>query len=188
MKQYQTILVDPPWEQPMMPILKRRPKTVDKLPYPTMTMEEIKALPVNDLAGDNCHLWLWTTNRFLHDAFHVVDAWGFRYMQVITWVKKSGCGIYWVATTQPLLFAYKGKCKFPLSKLKPTHFITDPPRIHSRKPEASFELIESISPAPRIELFSRARRFGWDCWGNEVDSDISLGAVQVGAARTEGTL
>lgn len=174
MKKYQIIYADPPWKQPMMPILKRRPKTARELPYDTMTLQEIMNLPVNDMANDNCHLWLWTTNRFLHDAFHVIEAWGFKYMQVITWVKKSGCGIYWVATTQPLLFAYKGKCKFPLAKLKPTHIITPPPRKHSQKPGEFYELIESISPAPRLELFARNKREGWDCWGNEVDSDIEL--------------
>ena len=174
MKKYQTIYADPPWQQKMMPILKRRPKTPDRLPYPTMTLQEIQELPVGELAGDDCHLWLWATNAFLHDALHVIEAWGFKYMMVITWVKKSGCGIYWVSTTQPLLFAYKGKCKFPLAKLKPTHLITSPPRKHSRKPEEFYELIESISPEPRLELFARQRREGWDCWGNEVDSDIEL--------------
>jgi len=174
MNKYQTIYADPPWQQKMMPILKRRPLTASKLPYPTMTLQDIKALPVGELAGENCHLWLWTTNAFLHDAFHVIEAWGFKYMMVITWVKKSGCGIYWVSTTQPLLFAYKDKCKFPLGKLKPTHLITPPPRKHSQKPIEFYDLIESISPEPRLELFARNKRDGWDSWGNEVESDIDL--------------
>ena len=167
-------MIDPPWQQKMMPVLKRRPQAATKLPYPTMTLKEITDLPVHELAGDNCHLWLWTTNRFLPDAFPIIEAWGFKYMQVITWVKKSGCGMYWLGTTQPLLFAYKDKCKFPLAKLKPTHFITSPPRVHSQKPNASYDLIEAISPEPRLELFARHKRLGWDCWGNEVDSDIEL--------------
>lgn len=167
---YKTILADPPWSQPMMPVLRRRPKTALKLPYKTMTIREIESLPVESLGDIGCHLWLWTTNKFLHEAFHVIDAWGFKYMMTITWVKKSGCGIYWVSTTQHLLFAYYKKCYFLNEKLKPTHFITSPPRQHSKKPEESYALIESVSSEPRLELFARNRRAGWNAWGDELDA------------------
>ena len=171
---YKTIVADPPWMQPMMPALKRRPKTAVSLPYPTMTVKEIAELPIRNLADTGCHLWLWTTNKFLHDAFHIMDSWGFTYMQTLTWVKTSGCGIYWVNTTQHLLFGYFEKCYFHHDKLKPTHFITPPPRKHSEKPAVSYNLIESISDMPRLELFARNKRQGWAVWGNEVKSDISL--------------
>ena len=88
MNEYQIIYADPPWEQKMMPVLKRRPQTAGVLPYPTMSLQEIMGLPIEELAGEGCHLWLWATNAFLHDAFHVIETWGFKYMMVITWVMK----------------------------------------------------------------------------------------------------
>jgi len=174
MKKYKTILVDPPWEQSMRGKDKRRPNGAIKLPYPTMSWQEISNMHVGDIAEDGCHLWLWTTNQFLHAGFHVMNAWGFRYLAPITWVKPSGVGNYFIGVTQTLLFGYKDKCIFPLERYKPTAVITSIPKRHSQKPDVFYDLIESISPEPRIELFSRSRRFNWDCWGNEVESDIEL--------------
>jgi len=171
---YQTILADPPWEQKMAGKYRTRHRRIRELPYPTMTIEEIKALPVGDFADEGCHLWLWTTNQYLPSGFEVMEGWGFKYLAPITWVKPSGAGNWFVSVTQTLLFGYKGKCVFPQERYKPTVLHTSIPRRHSQKPEAFYDLIESISPEPRIELFSRARRFGWDCWGNEVESDIEL--------------
>lgn len=171
---FKTLYVDPPWQQPMMPILKRRPHTAKALPYKTMSLAEIQALNVGQLADVGCHLWLWTTNKFLHPAFHIIEAWGFKYMMTITWVKKSGCGIYFASTTQHLLFAYYKKCYFNRARYRPTHFITPPPRRHSQKPDEAYELIEAISEPPRLELFARKQRQGWSVWGNEVESSFQL--------------
>jgi N6-adenosine-specific RNA methylase IME4 len=173
-KKYQTILADPPWQQGLMGKWKRDPGCARDLPYPTMTVDEIKALPINDLAEVGCHLWLWTTNQFLRQGFDVMEAWGFKYLAPITWVKPSGCGNYFIHVTQTILFGYKERCIFPLTRYKPTVLIAPDPHKHSQKPEASYDLIESISPEPRLELFARRKRFSWDCWGNEVDSDVEL--------------
>ncbi len=175
MKKYLTIYADPPWNITLTGQYLRRHKRRKKLPYPIMTVDEIKSLPVNDIAEVGCHLWLWTTNQSLPAGFEVMKAWGFRYLVPITWVKPSGLGNYFVSVTQTLLFGYKDRCRFPLERYKPTVLMATPKRNHSQKPEIFYDLIESISPEPRIELFSRARRFGWDCWGNEVESDIDLG-------------
>ena len=174
MKKYLTILADPPWAQKMMGKRRGHEERRLVLSYPTMTVEQIKGLPIKDIADDGCHLWLWTTNQFLRQGFDVVDAWGFKYLAPITWVKPNGLGNYFVHRTQTILFGYKQHCRFPLARYKPTVVEASYPFPHSTKPQLFYDLIESISPAPRIELFSRARRFGWDCWGNEVDSDIEL--------------
>lgn len=173
-KKYKTILADPPWAQELTGKWKRSNMRATELPYPTMTVDEIKALPVGDLADTGCHLWLWTTNQFLRAGFEVMEAWGFKYLAPITWVKPSGIGNYFIHRTQTILFGYKEKCQFPLERFKPTVLMATNPHKHSQKPEASYELIESVSPESRLELFARRKRFGWDVWGNEVESDITL--------------
>ncbi len=142
--------------------------------YSLMTNEEIKKLPVGDLASVGCHLWLWTTNSHLRVAFDVMEAWGFKYLAPITWVKPSGCGNYFIHRTQHLLFGYKDKCQFNLSRYKPNVIFAPVPKVHSRKPEESYQLIESISENPRLEMFARQKREGWDVWGKEVDGGITL--------------
>ena len=173
-KKYRIIYADPPYPQRLRGKYKSRPNSAMKLAYPTMTIEQIKNLPISEISEVGCHLWLWTTNQFLREGFDILGAWGFKYLAPITWVKQSGCGNYFVHRTQTLLFGYKGKCKFPLERYKPTVLFASNPTKHSTKPAGFYDLIESVSPPPRIELFSRARRFGWDCWGNEVESDIEL--------------
>jgi len=174
---YQTIYADPPWEQGMSGKYKKH-SALAGLEYPTMAIEQIKSLPVDNISEVGCHLWLWTTNQFLRQGFDVMESWGFKYLAPITWVKDSGIGNYFVHRTQTVLFGYKGKCRFPLARYQPTVFIANHPTKHSQKPETFYDLVESISPEPRVELFARCRRSGWDCWGNEVDSDIDLIGLQ----------
>lgn len=176
---YKTILADPPWNEEMAGQYKSRHKRPLSLVYPTMSIEDIKKMPVNNLAENGCHLWLWVTNSHLKEGFEVLEAWGFKYLAPITWVKPSGLGNYFIHRTQHILFGYKGKCEFPLERYKP-NVIFAPAIKHSRKPEESYKIIESISPEPRLELFARPysalfpKRHGWHVWGNEVRSDISL--------------
>jgi len=169
---YRTIVADPPWKQPLMGAFARR-NDARTLPYPTMTLDAIKALPVGDYAAPDAHLWLWTTNAFLDASFDVVRAWGFKYLTTITWVKPSGCGPWFASTTQHCLFAYKERCVFSGRRYAPTHFHAAPKR-HSAKPEAFYQLAEDVSAPARLELFARSRRLGWSAWGNEVASDLDL--------------
>lgn len=134
-----------------------------------MSLADLAALPIASLAAPECHLWLWTTNARLHDGFHLLGAWGARYLAPITWCKPSGCGNYWVHRTQTLLFAYYGRCHFPLARYRPTVLTTTRKLPHSQKPEESYALIEAVSPPPRLELFARRPREGWDVVGNEID-------------------
>lgn len=145
-----------------------------------MTLDDIKALPVGELADEGAHLWLWTTNAFLRAGFDVIEAWGFKYLAPIHWIKPSGIGNWFVHRTQTLLFGYKKYCRFPQARYQPNLIESQCPTKHSAKPEQSYAYIERISPEPRLELFARPvsplfpKRPGWDVWGNEVESDIDL--------------
>jgi N6-adenosine-specific RNA methylase IME4 len=179
MTKYRTIVADPPWEQPLMNKRERRRGTPGELPYPTMSLDEIKNLPIGDMAETGCHLWLWTTNAFLRQGFDVMESWGFRYLAPITWRKPSGMGNYFVHVTQTLLFGYFRKCQFNLERYLPTYFEGLPGR-HSTKPKESYQLIERVSDPERLEIFARPWsqmfpiRQGWDVWGNEVESSVEL--------------
>lgn len=170
---YKTILADPPWNQSLTGKWSKRQNRAVSLPYPTMTLDEIKKLPIGDLAEEDCHLWLWTTNQFLDEGFDVMRSWGFKYLCPIVWVKPSGLGNYFIHRTQTILFGYKTKCIFPNSRYKPNIIFANAGK-HSTKPEESYSLIESISSPNRLELFSRNKRSGWDSWGNEIENDIEI--------------
>jgi N6-adenosine-specific RNA methylase IME4 len=132
-----------------------------------MPVADIAALPVRELAAEAAHLWLWTTNGFLRDAFDVMDAWGAKYLTTVTWVKPSGMGPWFASTTQHVLFGYYGKCVFPGARYMPTHFTASPRRKHSRKPDEFYALARAISPEPRIDLFNRRLIDGFTGWGDE---------------------
>jgi N6-adenosine-specific RNA methylase IME4 len=174
-KKYNVIYADPPWEMGKMGKGKdTRPGRVYKVgeavpvPYPTMKIEEILNLPVPSISGEEAHLWLWATNKILHDAFHVMEKWGFKYLNILTYNKPAGVGPWFVNTTQHLLFGYKGGLKMGDGRYSLTSQYYTPVK-HSKKPVKTYELIESISPySERIELFARNKRDGWDSWGNEV--------------------
>jgi N6-adenosine-specific RNA methylase IME4 len=172
---YRTILIDPPWEQGLMGKRKRKrdPNTRQQLEYPTMTLKEIAALPIPDLADTGCHLWLWTTNQFLYAGFEIMKEWGVTYLAPITWRKPTGTGNYFIHLTQIMLFGYFKRCCFNRERYIPNIFDSPVPKQHSRKPVESYELIERISDEPRLEIFARPLspmypiRGGWHVWGNE---------------------
>lgn len=182
MSQYATILADPPWAQTMgnKRIRTKGGAPAGGLPYPTMALEDIKAMPVRELAAEGAHLWLWTTNEFLRAGFDVMEAWGFKYLAPVHWVKPSGIGNWFVHRTQTMLFGYKDRCEFPMARYRPNLIETGDPAAHSAKPDATYRYIESISPEPRLELFARPwtplfpKRDGWHHWGNEMASDVAL--------------
>lgn len=173
---YRTIVADPPWAEPTVGRFgDPRHSRPDALPYTTMALAEIEALPVEQLADQACHLWLWTTNRHLEAAFGVMRAWGFTYLTTVTWVKPSGLGAWFASTTQHCLFGYYERCEFPGRRWAPTHLHANPPS-HSQKPEAFLDLVEEISPEPRLELFARRQRLGWDTWGDEALEHVTMEA------------
>ena len=177
--QFRTILADPPWQQPMTG-KRTRPKggSPPSLPYPTMTLESICGLPVREYADVGCHCWLWTTNAFLESGFQVLRSWGFRYLAPIHWIKPSGIGNYVIHRSQTLLLGYRERCIFDQLRYFPNLIQTGDPVRHSQKPDAAYELIEKVSHGPRLELFARQKRNGWETWGNEVQSDVHLSEVR----------
>jgi N6-adenosine-specific RNA methylase IME4 len=175
---YRTIVADPPWQQPLTGRRAGRHVVSGSLPYPTMTLEQIKRLRVGDMAEDDAHLWLWTTNAFLRQGFDVMEAWGFKYLAPVTWVKPSGMGNYFAHRSQTLLFGYRKRCLFPLARYRSTVLVTNTTPRHSRKPDEAYALIEAVSPGPRLELFARPpHRLGWDVWGNESANTAELEAA-----------
>lgn len=165
---YGCIVADPPWPQPVVGKWKR-PQHANLgvgIGYALMPLAEIEAMPVESLAQEGAHLWLWTTNAHLRAAFDVMAAWGFTYLTNITWIKPSGLGAWFVSTTQHCLFGYYKKCRFPMARYLPTHFHATPKQ-HSAKPNEFYELVRKISPEPRIDLFNRRIIHGFDGWGDE---------------------
>lgn len=177
MTKYATIVADPPWALTLGGNRKRIKGGMgaEALAYQTMTTDEICALQVGALAMPDCHLWLWTTNQHLEDGFKVMRAWGFKYLAPIHWIKPSGQGNWFVHRTQTILFGYREKCVFPLKRYLPNLFQSSDPKRHSQKPLESIGYIESVSPPPRLELFARDNRLGWDSWGNEcLSTDLQV--------------
>jgi N6-adenosine-specific RNA methylase IME4 len=169
--QYRTIVIDPPWpmEKLGLDVDASQGRLLD---YPTMSLEEIRALPVATLAGPGAHLYLWTTHRFLPDAFPILETWGFAYHCLLTWLKPGGMTPFsFQFNTEHVLFGYRDALEVLRQGLKVGF---EAPRTgHSRKPAAFYDLVEEASPGPRIELFARAPRPDWTVWGDELaDRDV----------------
>jgi N6-adenosine-specific RNA methylase IME4 len=180
---YRTIVADPPWHYDGFGI-GRAPKGCEvwsaktPLPYVTMTPTEIAALPVASLAENDAHLYLWTTNRYLPDAFDVVKSWGFRYSTPLVWAKTpmpTMIGGAFRPSAEFVLFCRRGK--LPALRREVTQWWNWPRQghNHSRKPEAFLDLVESMSPGPYLEMFARRNRLGWDTWGDEALEHVTLG-------------
>ncbi len=192
MKMFKTILADPPWPY-------NSPRAVvgnggrgsqngkaaniiqtDVLDhYNAMSLKDIKELPISELVEDNAHLYLWTTNSFMVEAHEVARAWGFKPKTIITWAKikkdrtpSMKTGYWYRSATEHALFAVRGKMRLK-GPASPTTFFS--PRLpHSVKPDQFYELIESQSPGPYLEIFARRSRPGWDHWGNEMNPTVSF--------------
>lgn len=164
---YSVIYADPPWPVSETQWNKWESRIIDK--YPTMPVEEIKNLKVSELASDNSCLFLWTTHSFLHEAFHVIEAWGFKYYATITWDKGGGWtqdGFY--KNTEFCLFAYHGKMTIKQIGEAIPAIIKEKKTEHSVKPEKLRQIIEEKTSGKRIELFARKKYDGWESWGNQV--------------------
>lgn len=196
LKTYATIVADPPWKVAAGRSLGRYEmqdgrqlfgvmnNAARKLSYPHMTVAEITALPVGEIAADDAHLYLWTINRYLDDAFDVARAWGFTFSTMLTWAKNPmGGGLGGDAfgiSTEFCLFCRRGKLKAK-ERIGTTWFNWKRPYKngypnHSAKPREFIDLVGRVSPGPYVELFARDKREGWHAWGNEVVSDLELGA------------
>jgi len=164
---HRCIVIDPPW--PVQKILRDKRPNQDVMDYPTMTLDQIVDLPIKDLVlEDGCHVYLWTTHRFLPDALEMFKKWGVKYQCLMTWVKPTGMTPFtWMYNTEHVLFGRVGSLKVERMGLKLS--FEAPVQKHSRKPDAFYNLVREASPGPRLELFARQTRDGFTVWGNEVD-------------------
>jgi N6-adenosine-specific RNA methylase IME4 len=170
-KRYGVILCDPPWEFEVFSRVTGLSRSPDRH-YPTMTLADVKALPVADLAGPHCALLLWATRPRLADAIAVIGHWGFSYKTCIVWHKPRLCLGHWFRDcNELLLLAIRGKIPAPLPGTQLPSEIEGEgvePRRHSSKPEAAYKIAEGYwAGVPKVELFARTKREGWDAWGNE---------------------
>lgn len=184
---YRTVVADPPWDYKtpgqIGKTLEHRPNR-DKgasrhgagsvARYGAMTIDELMDLPVASLAAENSHLYLWVTNGFMEQAYPIARSWGFCPKTIITWtkVRKSDgkpsmkMGYYYRGATEHVLFCVRGSMRLQ-GPAAPTAIFA--PRLrHSEKPNEFYRMVEQQTPGPRLELFARRHRPGWDVWGNEV--------------------
>jgi N6-adenosine-specific RNA methylase IME4 len=163
---YSCIVIDPPW--PMTKIERDERQNQVGFEYPTMTEEELQAFPFPAIAADDCHLYLWTTHKFLPMALRLAEHWGFNYQCLMTWVKNVGFTPFsWMYSTEHVLFCRKGSLQ--LEKLGLRLDFHAKVREHSRKPDEFYELVRQASPGPRIDIFSREAREGFDRYGKETE-------------------
>jgi len=162
---FSTIVIDPPW--PIRKILRQVRPAQDVLDYPTMSLDDIAALTVPDLMDmEGCHVYLWTTHKFLPRALTILQGWGVRYQCLLTWVKPTGMTPYsWMYNTEHVLFGRAGK--LPLDRLGLKLSFTAPVIRHSEKPAIFYQRVRQASPAPRLEMFAREPHEGFVAWGNE---------------------
>jgi len=137
-----------------------------------MSIKEIKELPIQTIADENCHLYLWVTNNYLPAGLEVMKAWGFNYKTTITWAKdRFGLGQYFRGQTEHCLFGVKGVLPYKVideKRQQGTTLVMAKRLKHSQKPEIMRKMIMKVSYPPFIELFAREKTEGWDVWGLEV--------------------
>lgn len=174
---YNIIYADPPWRYE-----QRKVQGAAENHYPTMSIDELCALPVPELAAKDCALFLWATFPQLPEALRLIRTWGFRYKTVaFVWLKRNrkspswfyGMGYWTRSNAEICLLAIKGKPKRQSAGVH--QFIISPIEQHSKKPdEARDKILALMGNLPRVELFARQKTPDWDAWGNEIASDITL--------------
>ena len=182
---YATVVADPPWQYSdrggPSSSKEHRPNSSGTLGgtcsshnrYGSMSMRELEQIPVPEWADQNSHLYLWTTNAFISEAHSLAKAWDFEPKTVLTWgkVKPDGSasmkmGHYYRGATEHVIFCVRGRLKLIGDATRPTLFLS--PRLgHSVKPDWFYSLVEEQSPGPRLEMFARRSREGWDGWGDQ---------------------
>ncbi|MGE0503052.1 MAG: MT-A70 family methyltransferase [Rhizobiaceae bacterium] len=176
-RRFHTVLADPPWR-----FTNRTGKVAPEhrrlARYETMTSDDICALPIADLTWKPAHLYLWVPNALLPEGLKVMQAWGFEYKANVVWhkVRKDGgsdgrgVGFYFRNVTELLLFGVRGKhARTEAPGRSQVNYMSSRKREHSRKPDEQYDLIESCSKGPYLELFARGTRPGWTYWGNQAD-------------------
>lgn len=163
---WRTIVVDPPWQY-----RQTLAKNGAADHYDVQAINTIAAMPIGAYAESNAHLYIWTTNAFMVEAHDLAKAWGFDQKTILTWVKRPiRLGFYYRNNTEHVLFCVRGSLKTARNDC-PTAFMAPSGR-HSEKPQAFYDMVETMSPGPYLDVFARKQRMGWDVAGNEVYSVI----------------
>ena len=180
MKKYNIIYADPPWQFKVYS--SKGLGRSEESHYPTMSLEEIKRLPVGELAANDCALFMWTTVPLLQECFSIMKAWGFDYKTIaFVWIKQNkrtdslfwGMGYWTRANAELCMLATKGHPKRQSARVH--QVIISHIQEHSKKPEeARDRIVQLIGDLPRVELFARTKSDGWDVWGNEIDCDLKI--------------
>lgn len=180
-KKFKTIVADPPWQfQNRTGKVAPEHKRLNR--YGTMTLQDIKDIPVQIAAAETAHLYMWVPNALLPEGLEVLKAWGFKYKSNIIWYKirkdggpdGRGVGFYFRNVTEILLFGVKGKNPRTLAPGRSqVNIISTRKREHSRKPDEQYDLFQSCSPGPYLEMFARGKRKGWTVWGNQADESYT---------------
>ncbi len=171
---FRTVLADPPWRfSNRTGKVAPEHRRLDR--YGTMSLDEITSLPVADRVALNAHLYLWVPSALLPEGLTVLQAWGFRYVTQLVWAKRRrdggpdgrGVGFYFRNVCEPILFGVRGTMRTRQAGRRQVNMIETRKREHSRKPDEQYDLVESCSPGPYLELFARHPRVGWQAWGHE---------------------
>lgn len=179
-KKYKVIYADPAWTFKTFSEKGKEKKSAENH-YGCMTIDDIKALPVQDIADEDCTLLIWVTMPLLQEGLETIKAWGFEYKTCgFTWAKRNkkasgffmGLGYWTRANAELCLLATKGKPQRKEDGKDVPQLITSRIREHSRKPEQMYGRIERLVEGPYIELFARDQREGWDCWGNDTEKFV----------------
>jgi N6-adenosine-specific RNA methylase IME4 len=187
LEKFGTILADPPW------LFQNRtgkvaPEHKRLYRYQTMTNQDIKEMPVQEVALPQSHLYLWVPNALVLTGLEVMEAWGFTYKTTIVWYKvrkdggpdRRGVGFYFRNVTEMVLFGVRGSLRTLAAGRRQENMIISQKREHSRKPDELYPIIEACSPGPFLELFARTQREGWITWGNETQKYGANGSDEDG--------
>ena len=167
---YRCIVIDPPW--PVKKIERKcRPKQGKYLDYPTMSLEEIEAIPIVDLADERgCHVYLWVIQKYLPVGIKLFETWNVKYQCVMTWIKPTGMTPFsWMYNTEHVLFGRIGN--LPLNQNGIKLSFEAPSVQHSKKPDIFYNMVRKASPDPRIDMFARENKDGFDAWGLDVHDE-----------------
>ncbi len=173
-KTYQIIYADPPWEVKKGPPWRSSGKSLS-LDYPTLSIDDICNLKVNDIVDYNSCLYLWVINKYIEQAYYVSRSWGFKPICLLTWCKSKhglGLGGTYVQTSEHLLYCRKNQVQ-TMKRIDTTWFQYKRQKLHSQKPTEIRDMIVDVhGDLPRIELFARQKISGWDIWGNELENSF----------------
>ena len=176
MKKYNTIVIDPPWKvKNNLKNTKYYRSGDNRMPYTQMTDREIMLLPIDNLANDNCDLFLWSITSKIPICFELLKWWGFKYMEFFAWDKEIGVpvnGIY--RSVEWVIYGYKGKMGINKKGKFINSMFREKRTKHSRKPDSFYNILNTNTKENRIDMFAREQRAGFDVFGNEVENSINL--------------